>query len=145
VSCGNHWMKIKAACVEFHACSERIRRVELTWTPTKEDIARCALALYNLGTGVTSRLYDVIRAKSYPVDRKSRHIIQMEPRTCSHQPSFSSNWKLSARVETDPLLPWVPRNLWNRGCCPSTLLLGSSSFLGYPLRGAELYPGIMHC
>jgi hypothetical protein len=43
-----------------------------------EDIVRCALALYNLGAGVTSHLYDVIRAKSYPVDRNSRHIIQME-------------------------------------------------------------------
>jgi hypothetical protein len=52
--------------------------MELTWAPTKEDIDRCALALYNLGAGVTSHLYDVIRAKSYPVDRKSRHIIQME-------------------------------------------------------------------
>jgi hypothetical protein len=42
--------------------------MELIWAPTKEDIARCALASYNLGAGVTSRLYDVIRAKSYPVE-----------------------------------------------------------------------------
>jgi hypothetical protein len=52
--------------------------MEGTWVTTKEDIDRCALALYNLGAGATSHLYDVIRAKSYPVDRKSRHIIQME-------------------------------------------------------------------
>jgi hypothetical protein len=52
--------------------------MELTGAPTKEDIARCALTVYNLGAGVTSRLDDIIRAKSYPVDRKSPHIIQME-------------------------------------------------------------------
>jgi hypothetical protein len=78
VSGRKQWTKIKAACVKFHACGERIRRMELTGAPTKEDIARCALTLYNLGAGLTSRLYDVIRAKCYPVDRKSRHIIQME-------------------------------------------------------------------
>jgi hypothetical protein len=95
--------------------------MELTWAPAKEFIARCALALCNLGTGVRSRLFDVIRAKSYPVDRKSRHILQMVPRTCSHQPRFRSSWKHSALVETDPWLPWVLRNLWNRGCGASTL------------------------
>jgi hypothetical protein len=73
VSCGKQWTKSKAACVKFHECVERIRRMELTWAPTKQDIARCAPALYNLGAGVTSRLYDVIRAKSYPVGRTSRH------------------------------------------------------------------------
>jgi hypothetical protein len=114
--------------------------MELTWAPTKEDIARCAPALYNLGAGVTSRLYDVIRAKSYPVDRNSRHIIQMEPRMCSHQPSFSSSWKHSALVETDPLLPWVPRTLWTRGCSPSTLVLGSNS-LGVSIEGSRAIPG----
>jgi hypothetical protein len=147
VSCGKQWTKIEAACLNFHACGERIRRMEITWAPTKEDIARCALALYNLGAGVTLRLYDVIRPKSYPVDRKSRHTIQMEPRICSHQPSFPSSWKHSALVKTVPLLPWVPLNLWNRGCSPGTLLLGSISFLGIQcvLRGAELYPGITHC
>jgi hypothetical protein len=63
VSCGKHWTKIKAACVKVHAFGVRIRRMELTWVPTKEDIARCALALYKLGAGVTSCLYDVIRAR----------------------------------------------------------------------------------
>jgi hypothetical protein len=135
VSCGKQRTKIKAAYVKFHACGERIRRMELTWAPTKEDIARCALALYNLGAGVASRLYGVIRAKSYPVDRKSRHIILLEPRMCSHQPSFTS--KHSAVVMTDPLLLWVPRNLWNRGCSPSTLLLGSNSFFWVSIEGAE--------
>jgi hypothetical protein len=129
VSCGKQWTKIKVACVKFHACGERIRRMELTWAPTKEDIARCALPWYNLGAGLTSRLNDVIRAKSYPGYRKSRHIIQVEPRMCSHQPSFFSSWNHSALVKTDPLLPWVPRNLWNRVCSPSTLLLGSNCVL----------------
>jgi hypothetical protein len=101
---------------------ERIRRLELTWAPNNEDIARCMLALYNLGAGVTSRLCDEIRAKSYPVDRKSPHIIQMDPCVCSHQPSFPSSWKHSALAERDPLLPWVPRNLWNRGCSPKLVL-----------------------
>jgi hypothetical protein len=95
--------------------------MELSEAPTQEDIARRALTLYNLGAGVTSRLHDVIRAKILPVDRKSRHIIQMEPRICSHQPSFRSSWKHSALVETDPLLPWVLRNLCSRGCSPSTI------------------------
>jgi hypothetical protein len=84
VSCRKQWTKIKAACIKFHACGERIRLMELTWASTTEDIARCALALYNLGAGMTSRLYEVIRANSYPVDRKSRHIIKVEPRMCSH-------------------------------------------------------------
>jgi hypothetical protein len=78
VSCGKQWTRIKAACVNSTHVGERIRRTELTGAPTKEDVARCALALYRLGAGVTSHLYDVIRAKSYPVDRKSRHIIQVE-------------------------------------------------------------------
>jgi hypothetical protein len=115
VPCGKQWTKSMAACVKLRACGERIHRMELTWAPTKEDIARCVLGLYSLGAGVTSRLFDVIRAKSYPVDRRSRHVIQMEPRMCSHQPSSPSSWKHSALVEPDPLLPWVPRNLWNRG------------------------------
>jgi hypothetical protein len=70
VSCGKQWTKIKEACIKFHACGERIRRMELTGAPTKEDIARCVLALYHLGAGVTSRLYDVVRAKSYPVGKE---------------------------------------------------------------------------
>jgi hypothetical protein len=46
-SCGKQWTKITAACVKFHACGERIRRMELAGTDL-EDIVRCALALYNL-------------------------------------------------------------------------------------------------
>jgi hypothetical protein len=144
VSCGKQWTKIKAACVTFHACGERIRRMELTWAPTKDDVARRVLASYTLGAGVTSRLYDVIRAKSYPVDRNSRHIIQMEPRMCSYQPSFRSSWKHSALVETDPLLPWVPRILWNRGCGPGTLILGSNRFR-VSTEGSRVVTGTMHC
>jgi hypothetical protein len=49
-----------------------------SWGTDLEDIVRCAPALYNLGAGVTLHLYDVIRAKSYPVDHNSRHIIQIE-------------------------------------------------------------------
>jgi hypothetical protein len=41
VSCGKQWTKIKAACVKFHACGERIRRMEHTGAPTKQ-IARVA-------------------------------------------------------------------------------------------------------
>jgi hypothetical protein len=39
------------------------------WGTDLEDIVRCALALYNLGAGVTSHFYDVIRAKSYRVSQ----------------------------------------------------------------------------
>jgi hypothetical protein len=54
----------------LHACVSRIKRMELTGAPTDDDLARCALALFNLGAGVTSCLYDVIRAKSYPVGKE---------------------------------------------------------------------------
>jgi hypothetical protein len=70
VSCGKQWTKIKAACVKFQAYGEGIRLMELAGAPTMEDIVRCAFALYKLGAGVTSRLYDVIRAKSYPVGKE---------------------------------------------------------------------------
>jgi hypothetical protein len=59
--------EVKAACVKFHACAQRIKRIELTGAPTEDDLARCALALYNLGASVMSRLYEVIRAKTYSV------------------------------------------------------------------------------
>jgi hypothetical protein len=70
VSCGKPWSKVKAACVKLHACVSRIKRMELTRAPTDDDLLRCALALFNLGASVTSCLYDVIRAKSYPVGKE---------------------------------------------------------------------------
>jgi hypothetical protein len=54
VSCGKQWTQINAVSVKFHACGERIRLMKRTGAPTMEDTVRSALALYNLGAGVTS-------------------------------------------------------------------------------------------
>jgi hypothetical protein len=55
--------------VKLHTCVSRIKHMELTGAPTDDGLARCALALFNLGASVTSRMHDVIRAKSYPVGK----------------------------------------------------------------------------
>jgi hypothetical protein len=38
----------------------RVRRLEPTGGPSNEDLMRCAVAFYNEGSRITSRIYDII-------------------------------------------------------------------------------------
>lgn len=55
------WNKMKRECTKFYSAYKRVTAIELTGSPSKQDIDRCATAMYNDGSSVSSHLYDFIR------------------------------------------------------------------------------------
>ncbi|PXF49801.1 hypothetical protein BWQ96_00453 [Gracilariopsis chorda] len=53
--------KMRKECSSFHTAIKRVEAVDLTGSPKSQDLERCASAFYNLGSGVTLHLYDIIR------------------------------------------------------------------------------------
>jgi hypothetical protein len=66
-SCGKQWAKIKTSCVKFHSCIERLKGMDLTGSPTGDDIKRCATNLYNNGSAMASHVYDIINNSEYRI------------------------------------------------------------------------------
>jgi hypothetical protein len=60
VGAQKQFLKIKAACLSYHACVKRVRSMSLTGAPTENDLMRCALGLYNKSLKI-SEVYNCIR------------------------------------------------------------------------------------
>jgi hypothetical protein len=63
------YQKIKADCCGFYAASKRIEAMELTGSPSEEQLSRCTLAIYNCWPKMTSRVYDIINNPIYIIGK----------------------------------------------------------------------------
>lgn len=68
-SCLKQWSKMKKECSAFHAAVKRVEALDLTGSPSENDLYRCAVGLYNLGGKVMSHLYDIIRNPDYVIGK----------------------------------------------------------------------------
>jgi hypothetical protein len=65
-ACTKRWALIYRSCLKLESCMETVRAMELTGTPTDEELWRLGVGIYN-GTVKPSHAYDVIRNPAYVV------------------------------------------------------------------------------
>jgi hypothetical protein len=65
-ACTKRWALIYRSCLKFESCMGTVRAMELTGSPTDEELRRVGVGIYN-GAVKPSHAYDVIRNPAYVV------------------------------------------------------------------------------